>query len=537
MTWEFRSGRPRRGSWIMLAAASVVLAVAAWWWQQPTRVTSAPDPARASAGSGAGDGIEPPQRLDLARVRPEVDQFCGACHAVPLPTAVPRDAWFKEVERGYYFYFNSGRTDLTPPPVEDVVAYYQQQAPVRLEVPTADQAVGFGPIRFRRDSLPLPGGEARPADVSHLRHWAEGADGEGSLLFTDMHSGSVGHVRFDARVPTIELDGRLSHPGHVEPVDLDQDGVIGLLVAELGSREPADHANGKVVWLAPSAAGIVPVVLCEQLGRVADVQAADFDDDGDLDLVVAEFGWHSTGRILLLRRDGNRDGKPHFSVDVLDERHGAIHVPVADLDGDGRLDFIALISQEHEVIEAFINQGGATFRIERIYDARDPAHGSSGIQAVDMDGDGDIDVLHTNGDSFDSFHLKPYHGVRWLENTGGFPFRSHELAVLPGVHRALTMDLDDDGDQDIAACAFLPSRLAGDARPEDMDSVIWLEQTSQGGFERHVIERGSPLHATMAVADIDKDGKLDIIVGNFSEDESTPLDAMATVYWNEGPNR
>ena len=72
------------------------------------------------------------------------------------------------------------------------------------------------------------------------------------------------------------------------------------------------------------------------------------------------------------------------SAHVVDERHGAIHVPVCDLNGDGRPDFVALISQEHETVVAFLNEGGGRFRKETLYTAphpelrqqRDPAGGS-----------------------------------------------------------------------------------------------------------------------------------------------------------------
>src|SRR5207237_8018061 len=129
---------------------------------------------------------------------------------------------------------------------------------------------------------------------------------------------------------------------------------------------------------------------------------------------------------------------PVFAPRVLDNRHGATHVPVADLNGDGKPDFVALMSQEHETVVAFLNEGGGRFRKETIYTAPHPSFGSSGIQLVDLDGDGDLDVLYTNGDSLDApYLLKPYHGVQWLENTGSFPFTHHRLADVYAARRPL----------------------------------------------------------------------------------------------------
>jgi hypothetical protein len=50
-------------------------------------------------------------------------------------------------------------------------------------------------------------------------------------------------------------------------------------------------------------------------------------------------------------------------------------------------DFVALISQEHETIVAFINEGGGRFRKQTLYSAPHPGWGSSGIQLVDLNGD------------------------------------------------------------------------------------------------------------------------------------------------------
>jgi anthranilate/para-aminobenzoate synthase component II len=169
---------------------------------------------------------------------------------------------------------------------------------------------------------------------------------------------------------------------------------------------------------------------------------------------------------------------------VIDKRPGTIHVPVTDLNRDGQPDFVALISQEHETIVAFIN-GGGDFRQETIYQAPHPAYGSSGIQLADMDGDDDLDVLYTNGDGFDEpFLVRPYHGVQWLENEGRFPFSFHRLARMPGVQRAVAGDVDGDRDQDIVAVSYLPP-VVFPREQLDLDSVVLLEQIEKGVFVSH----------------------------------------------------
>ena len=270
----------------------------------------------------------------------------------------------------------------------------------------------------------------------------------------------------------------MPNPSHASLADLDKDGVRDLLIADIGFFMPEDNTKGSVVWLRGRADGSYEKrVLAEKLPRVTDVEAADFDGDGDLDLLVAAFGLYSQGGILLFENRTTDWKDPQFVPATLDARNGALRTEVADIDGDGRPDFVALIAQQHEAVVAFLNRGAGRFEPKTLWTAPTPAWGSTGLQLVDLDRDGDLDVLLTNGATLDDATVRPYHGVRWLENTGGLAFRRHDLAALPGAHRAVAADLDGDGDLDLAAAAFLPDP---DRTRGGLTSLGWLEQTQPG---------------------------------------------------------
>lgn len=178
---------------------------------------------------------------------------------------------------------------------------------------------------------------------------------------------------------------------------------------------------------------------------------------------------------------------------------------------------MTVFSQEHEKVVAFLNRGGSRFRREVVYTAPHPDWGCSGLEAVDLDGDGDPDLLLTNGDTFTSVLLRPQHGITWLENRGRFPFEAHRLASLYGVHRAEAADLDGDGDLDVVACAFLPySETETVRRPFSLDALIWLEQVGKGRFVEHSLEKITAHHPTLALGDYDRDGDVDIVTGNYT---------------------
>jgi len=102
-----------------------------------------------------------------------------------------------------------------------------------------------------------------------------------------------------------------------------------------------------------------------------------------------------------------------------------------------------------------------------------------------------------------------------IENRGTFPFTEHALAALNGVVGPKIVDLDRDGDLDIVAVAFVPDPRRADQGPEpSLPSLVWLEQVAPGRFERHTLEVGGR-HVSVDAADYDRDGDVDLVVGNF----------------------
>jgi len=460
-----------------------------------------------------------------------VVKTCSKCHKLPTPDVLPRFAWPGEIER--MARIRAKREvppDQVAPPIaldddlKAALAYFEPNAPVAFPAPERWPAPTTA-LQFEHRVLAPPGAPPFPA-VSNVELLDVDGDARPELVVCDMRHGLVMLGRPYDPAAGLSLIANVPNPDHATLVDLDQDGIKDLIISDLGAFLPWDHGKGGLVWLRGQKDGTFQKFGISGLPRVADVEAADFDGDGDLDLVVAAFGYRETGQGLLLENKTTNWAQPAFAPRTIDARAGSIHVPTADLDGDGRMDFVALISQNHEKVVAYLNVGGLGFTPETIYEAPHPNWGSSGIELVDLDGDGDLDVLYAHGDTMDDSLLKPYHGVMWLENEGTFPFTAHTLAAIPGVHRARAVDLDGDGDLDVVAVAFVPDG-GGDQQP-NLVSIAWLEQVKKGVFERRTIELGAPRHATVAVGDINGDHKADIIVGNMAP--AGPVDAWVELW-------
>ena len=467
-------------------------------------------------------------------VESQIRTSCGGCHAFPPPEILPRDAWRIEIER-MQFLREKRQPPIGPPrpgaplvqlqpDMQAALAFYTSRAPDRLPAPDPWPAVSESPVPFtvRRISMnDMP--NTTPA-VSNLRLLDLDDDGTIDVLGTAMRQGLVFTGQPSAPDRGLSNIASIPYPSHVSVADVDGDGQKDLLVGDLGEFFPADHNKGAVIWLRGQGKGKFGAFWLDGWPRVADVEAGDFNGDGRVDLAVAAFGWHTTGHVTIVEnRASAKAAQPDFVNHIVDRRPGGIHVIPADLNADGKLDFVTLLAQEHETVLAYINTGKGDFTFDQkiIYAAPHPNWGSSGIQLVDLDRDGDLDVLLTHGDSFDDGIVKPYHGIQWLENKGSYPFVDHPLATMPGVHRALAADMDGDGDLDIVAAAMLAA--GADIDETTLPALAWLEQTKPGVFVRHTIEMGTPRHATIDIADVDGDGDLDIVTGNFFIADNKPM--------------
>lgn len=449
----------------------------------------------------------------------QIAQACSQCHKLPPPEIIARREWREKINTMFHLanlelLGKYGRPiwELDPPAVAE---FYMSRAPEEIIEEPWGPAPVSDRVKFKQTSI--DGGSTiieRPG-AANVQLFDIFDDLEGpELIVCDMLSGWVSWIDPDNPSTGLQPIAQLKNPCHSEMVDLDQDGKLDLLVADLGDPLPSDVQRGSVALLRRTSDREFEVVkLTGNMGRVADARAADFDGDGDLDIIVGEFGWRKLGSIVYLENK-SVNGELLFEPTTIDPRHGAIHVPILDLNGDGRPDFLVLISQEHETVSAFINQGKGEFKVEEVYSAPHPHWGSSGIEPVDFDGDGDIDILMTNGDTLDDMKIKSYHGISWLENTGSYPYKFHRIDSYAGVHRAEPGDLDGDGDLDFVASSFLPEIAEERTERLGLSGIVWYEQTAKGEFQKHKLVDIRCDFPTLDVGDFNGDGLLDVMAGN-----------------------
>ncbi len=267
--------------------------------------------------------------------------------------------------------------------------------------------------------------------------------------------------------------------------DLDGDKDLDLVVASYWDNEVAwyENVDGKGQFGNQR-------VITQAAKRAQHATTADLDGDGDQDVLVASSG---DGTVAWFP---NTDGRGTFGAErILSDRLGGpVFVTSGDLDGDGDQDVVSA-SSDDSIVAWYKNlDGKGSFGPLQILTRR--AIGVEWVRPVDLDGDGDLDLVTA---SFEDDN------VGWFENTNGqgtFGTRS-TLATGDGPTAVEPADIDGDGDLDLVYSLY------------EAGELWWLErQAGPLSFRApQAIDLNVRRIEAMAIADIDQDGVRDVVVG------------------------
>lgn len=446
---------------------------------------------------------EPKKGKDINTIIALVKERCGACHNVPSPALLPKKNWPSVVKiMSEMATEKMGSEYLSKDELNDITAYYYGSSPAELiKLPYNDDnnhGLNFTMVDVGvKSKIPFID-NIKPIGLAKNKHF--------EFLVSDAEKKQVTLLKksvsgwSETKLADIEI------PIYTDVVDYDHDGDEDIVVTDLGEFPPSKEMVGRVFLLRKNkSGGYDKELLIEGIPRATEARALDVDGDGDLDLAVSAFGGKNIGEIFWLENQGKNISVKHILLNL----SGALNITPVDLNADGRMDLVSLISQEHEMIVAFIATDNKEFKTHIIARAPHPMFGSTGMRMADMDRDGDLDILFSNGDAFDTqMDPKPYHGVQWLENSGNLVFKFRDVGRSYGVASAVAGDIDGDGDMDVVASSFINYW-----EDKNRKSLVWFENDGHQNFQQHNFVSPPPGIVSFEVGDFTGDGKLDILAG------------------------
>jgi len=468
----------------------------------------------------------------VAKGRLAVQGYCGLCHPVPDPGLLDRKTWMDSVLP----LMKPGGSVSTPlagpgtaqfneetnplllarllaPPLEtntwkEIENYFAAHAPEKLDEAPRPRPLKTGLPEFQVEFSPAV--QQRQLRVSAIR-----IDERKQRVLIGTHEPNSFTV-YDAALKPLMISTISTPPAWFERRQL-ANGRSQLTLTMVGQLDPNDRPEGYLMTLeeAPGK-GLYhsPAPIRLQFRRPVHTRWRDMDGDGLSDAVTCQFGsQHGLLSLHLTQPDGG------FKDHILVPRPGAAMTQILDDDQDGDLDIFVLMTQANEALLRLENKGGGVFD-ESVLLSFPPVYGATSFELQDFNSDGLLDIVLSTGDNADySVIFKPYHGIHIYLNRGEGKFEKAYFYPLDGAYRVASADFDGDGDLDLVSIAF----FANFSRTP-LGAFVYFENVGTRDridfMPKTMPEAGRGRWLVMDTGDVDGDGDVDVVLGNYIRPQS-----------------
>ncbi|MBI3920484.1 MAG: VCBS repeat-containing protein [Armatimonadetes bacterium] len=247
--------------------------------------------------------------------------------------------------------------------------------------------------------------------------------------------------------------------------------------------------------------------------------AVDIDGDGDLDLTSADA--LPNNNLYWFENDGHGNFTRHFIQ--RDEPERLERHAIADMNGDGFPD-VVIVQNLRGDIEWFENSGtprdGKLWK--RHFICREKLPGAYDVAVADLDGDGRLDVVASSWRLSNNFVWFQNPGILQADREWDMHFIETDIAETRTICVA---DFNGDGLPDLLGTASGAGQVIWYENPGDPVNRLW---------KKHLIDVAPrPCHGHPA--DMDGDGKMDVVMALGMGSESEP--GSHQVVWYENPGR